>query len=58
LRNLGCRVYAYVDSSDVDDTLTSRNTSLDTMYTIDCPSDDIEQLVKDNLICDDMVEFI
>jgi hypothetical protein len=51
LRDIGCRVYALPDVQSFHESsvLTSRNTSLNVKYVIDCPSDDIESLVKLNL---------
>jgi hypothetical protein len=58
LLELGCKVYAYVPDFDVDSVLTSRNTSLSTMYIIKCPNQIIEDLIKDNLIWEGLVTFI
>ena len=58
LLDLGCKVYAHVDDFDADDTITSRNTSLTTQYIVKCPNDDIEALIKDNLIWEKVVTFI
>ena len=60
LEDVGCKVYALPPdvTFDVDDVLTSRNTALNNKFIIECPSDEVEALVKDNLIWEDLVVFI
>lgn len=60
LEDVGCKVYALPPevTFDVDDVLTSRNTAMNNKYIIECPSDEVEQLVKDNLIWEKLVVFI
>ena len=60
LLELDCGVYAdpEVQSFDEDTVLTSRNTALSDKYIVACPSDAVEDLVKDNLIWEGLVTFI
>lgn len=60
LLELDCGVYAdpEVQSFDEDTVLTSRNTALSTKFIVECPSDEVEALVKDNLIWEKVVTFI
>ena len=60
LLELDCGVYAdpMVQSFDEDTVLTSRNTTLSDKYIVACPSDAVEDLIKDNLIWEKVVTFI
>ena len=60
LLELDCGVYAdpMVQSFDEDTVLTSRNTALSDKYIVACPSDSVEDLIKDNLIWEKVVTFI
>ena len=60
LLELDCGVYAdpMVQSFDEDTVLTSRNTALSDKYIVACPSDAVEDLIKDNLIWEKVVTFI
>ena len=60
LLELDCGVYAdpEVQSFDEDTVLTSRNTALSDKYIVACPSDAVEDLIKDNLIWEKVVTFI
>lgn len=60
LLELDCDVYAdpMVQSFDEDTVLTSRNTALSDKYIVACPSDAVEDLIKDNLIWEKVVTFI
>lgn len=58
LKSIGCSVYAFVDDFDIDYQLTSRNTKLTQKLMVECPSEDIEKLVKDNLIWEKLVVFL
>ena len=60
LLDLDCGVYAdpEVQSFDEDTVLTSRNTALSDKYIVACPSDAVEDLIKDNLIWEKVVTFI
>lgn len=57
IQELGCRVYAYVEDYDPGYTLTSRNTTLTKKLILKC-SKDIENLIKENFICEGVVYFI
>lgn len=58
LDDMGCSVYACVPDFDPTNMLTSRNTSLTTKAIVECPSDEVEQLIKDNMIWEKVVTFI
>ena len=50
LEELGCDLYAQVDNYSAEYKLTSRNTALTRKVMIEFPSNEIEELVKDNLM--------
>lgn len=60
LLELDCNVYALPDVVDFDEdtVLTSRNTALSTKFIVECPSDSVEDLIKDNMIWEKVVTFI
>ena len=60
LIELDCNVYAKPEdvTFDEDTVLTSRNTSLTPMIIIECPSDEVEDLIKDNLIWEKVAVFL
>ena len=58
LRELGCDVYAYVPDFNPTNMLTSRNTGLTRKLIIECPTIEVENLVKDNMIWEGEVVFI
>lgn len=58
LLELGCKVYAYTPYFNKNTVLTSRNTSLDTGYYVKCPNENVEELIKENLIWKPVVSFI
>lgn len=58
LRELDCKVYAYVDEYNPASTLTSRNTGLTRKLIIECPTPEVEALVKDNMIWQGVVVFV
>lgn len=59
LQELGCKVYLHFEDFDEDTTLTSRRiTGFNNKLVIDCPSDAIEELIKDNYIWEKALVFI
>ena len=60
LLDLGCNVYTYYSTynDSPNFTLLSRNTNLTSKYFVECPSDDIEELIKDNFIWEGVLYFI
>jgi hypothetical protein len=59
LKELGCRVYLHVTDFDEDTTLTSRRiTNCSNKLVIDCPSPEIEELVKQNWLWEKQAGFI
>ena len=58
LYDLDCDVYAYTDDFNPETTLTSRNTSVTNKFLIETPSDAVEDLIKDNLLWQEIVVFL
>lgn len=59
LKELGCRVYLYVTDFDEDDTLTTRKiTNCPNKLIIDCPTQEIEDLIKKNWLWEKQAVFI